>query len=89
MATIVLPPRRPAIARAYEGLAQGPESRYLEAQVEKVLRHWNEPADLVQGDAEEPHELAYRSVPLEKVLTVRVKYRSRGELKPTRYTFDD
>ena len=49
MATIALPPPRPAFVRVSEGLAQGAESRNLEENAEKVLRHWSEPGKLVRS----------------------------------------
>lgn len=89
MVTIALPPPQPAIVRGYEGLAQGLEGRYVEDQVEIVLRHWNEPAEMVLGELAEVDEFAYRSVPLKKGFTVKMKCRYRGRMKPRRLTLDD
>ena len=43
----------------------------------------------LQVQSDEADELSYRSVPLEKVFTVRVKYRYAGKLAPMPYQFDE
>jgi len=55
---------------------------------EEVLRHWNErfASSLV---AEEVEISGYRHVPLEKVGTIRVRYKKAKPLMPRRFPVED
>jgi hypothetical protein len=89
MATIALPPPQPVIIIPAESLAQGREGRYMRQETEKILRHWNEPAELFLRQPSTTDELSYRSVLLAKEFAVQVTYHYRGELKPRHFRLDE
>ena len=70
---------------------QGREGQSLIQVAEKAFLHWENRAErlLSVQDGAEEDAFSYEHVPLTKVGTIRVRYKTAQPLKPRRFTMED
>ncbi|MCH7724876.1 MAG: hypothetical protein IH991_00130 [Planctomycetes bacterium] len=85
-------PPKPIIAVVQSVLdPQGREGQSLVQEAEKAFLHWENRAERllsIENGAEED-AFSYEHVPLTKVGTIRVRYKTAQPLKPRRFTVED
>jgi hypothetical protein len=91
MAALTLQPHsaifRPLQIEAWTMAPQGSEDKQLREAAGAALRHWQHRSEYLLGVQDNSQD--YISVPLEKALTVQVKYRYVGEMKPRFFPLDE
>jgi hypothetical protein len=69
--------------------AQSVEGRKVEEAAERAIRHWHDRAEFILAMESSTDAFSYNPLPLEPALSVRVKYRYVGKLKPLAYPLDE
>ena len=72
-------------------VAEGPEGRHVQDNLNEAIRHWNLRTEQVLREQEHDDVpvIAYRHVPFQRVATVRLRYASPRTLQPRRLVPDD